>query len=295
MVVTLLQVSEGERALQLDSRLRDVATIVVEKCVDSNTGRPFPHALVERALKDPKTRFIPDLRKSAKQQFLEVLPRLKDVISVVRARMRIRLTIPGKKREAVAELKRRLKEHSSEMETEQQDDAQYSAIVKLDPGAFRQIDSLVRGKDNPSSPGKANVDSLIGRLEILDLAVHEQKLASETTASRAADDALEETQLILVEPKTDGGATNGPAPALAPAPPQVKKKDVDDRMQKRFKCNSCKVSFDTTKDHREHFKCQWHRVNLKRKSEGLPPLTMEESEAFSLLEADNPKDLIDYC
>ena len=67
-----LQVSDRERALQLDSRLRDVASIIVEKCVDSNTRRPFPHALVERALKDPKIRFIPDNRKSAKQQMLDV-------------------------------------------------------------------------------------------------------------------------------------------------------------------------------------------------------------------------------
>ena len=58
--------------MQLDSRLRDVAAIIVEKCVDSNTKKPFPHALVERALKDPKIRFIPDSRKSAKQQMLEV-------------------------------------------------------------------------------------------------------------------------------------------------------------------------------------------------------------------------------
>ena len=56
----------------MDSRLRDVASIIVEKCVDSNTRRPFPHALVERALKDPKIRFIPDNRKSAKQQMLDV-------------------------------------------------------------------------------------------------------------------------------------------------------------------------------------------------------------------------------
>ena len=63
---------KGRWALQLDSRLRDGASIIVEKCVDSNTRRPFPHALVERALKDPKIRFIPDNRKSAKQQMLDV-------------------------------------------------------------------------------------------------------------------------------------------------------------------------------------------------------------------------------
>jgi hypothetical protein len=34
---------------------------------------------------------------------------------------------------------------------------------------------------------------------------------------------------------------------------------------KKFKCNSCDAEFEQLKEHREHFKTDWHRVNLKRK------------------------------
>ena len=204
--------SDRERALQLDSRLRDVASIIVEKCVDSNTKRPFPHALVERALKDPKIRFIPDNRKSAKQQMLEVssprpspifrsassprrlaleakltrplaqvLPKLQKhkVLEIERARMRVQLTLHT--REMKEMVTRRLGEEplsdTCQVEREKEEGAQtstscdadnpgesgsaqytYSCVMKIEPGAFRTIDSLVRGKQASA-----------GRLEVLDL------------------------------------------------------------------------------------------------------------------------------
>ena len=162
-----LQVSDRERALQLDSRLRDVASIIVEKCVDSTTKRPFPHALIERALKDPKIHFIPDQRKSAKQQMLEVVPKLQEyqVLAIERAKMRVQLTVKTKEMKMnvmneiqnnetlkdACQIERVCEETAQQSQEEEHESAgkgyMYTCVLKIDPGAFRTIDSLVRGKE----------------------------------------------------------------------------------------------------------------------------------------------------
>lgn len=65
-----MQVAEEERKLMLDNLFKDVAGVLVEKCVNPETGRPYTLALLERALKD--VHFNVDPKRSAKQQALEV-------------------------------------------------------------------------------------------------------------------------------------------------------------------------------------------------------------------------------
>lgn len=46
-----------------------------------------------------------------------------------------------------------------------------------------------------------------------------------------------------------------------------------------FRCTSCAgSSFADKTEHREHFRSEWHRVNLKLKLKKLPPLTQAEYE-----------------
>jgi ribosome maturation protein SDO1 len=61
-----VQISEKERAKQHDECFHEIATIVVEKCVDANTNRALTVAMVERAMKQIQIRVLPN--KSAKQQ-----------------------------------------------------------------------------------------------------------------------------------------------------------------------------------------------------------------------------------
>jgi hypothetical protein len=44
-------VSELERKDHYDAILRDVITVLVEKCVNPETNRPYPPGIIERALK----------------------------------------------------------------------------------------------------------------------------------------------------------------------------------------------------------------------------------------------------
>jgi ribosome maturation protein SDO1 len=51
---------------QLESLLRDIATIVAEKCINPDTGRPYPVGLIERSMRD--AHFAAKSGYSAKQQ-----------------------------------------------------------------------------------------------------------------------------------------------------------------------------------------------------------------------------------
>lgn len=58
--------SEKERQVELGARFKDVATIIVEKCINPVTQRPYTVGLIERGLKD--IHFAVDPKRSAKQQ-----------------------------------------------------------------------------------------------------------------------------------------------------------------------------------------------------------------------------------
>lgn len=62
----MVQVSEKERQVELGALFKDVATIIVEKCINPETQRPYTVGLIERGLKD--IHFAVDPKRSAKQQ-----------------------------------------------------------------------------------------------------------------------------------------------------------------------------------------------------------------------------------
>lgn len=51
-----------------------------------------------------------------------------------------------------------------------------------------------------------------------------------------------------------------------------------------FKCSTCEIGFMQASEHREHFRSDWHRYNMKRKNRNLP--VMSEAEYNSLDEND---------
>lgn len=61
-----MQVSEKERQVELGALFKDVATVIVEKCINPETQRPYTVGLIERGLKD--IHFAVDPKRSAKQQ-----------------------------------------------------------------------------------------------------------------------------------------------------------------------------------------------------------------------------------
>ena len=87
-----LQVGEKERGAVLTSLIRDIATIVSEKCLNPETKRPWPVSTIEKVMSDIHYSASP--AKNAKSQALELIKILqeKQIIPIARAQMRVRIT-----------------------------------------------------------------------------------------------------------------------------------------------------------------------------------------------------------
>jgi ribosome maturation protein SDO1 len=66
-------VSDKERKVHYDALFKDVASVLVQKCVNPETNRPYTGTMLERALRD--AHFAVDPKRTAKQQALEVRAR----------------------------------------------------------------------------------------------------------------------------------------------------------------------------------------------------------------------------
>lgn len=71
-----------------------MATIVSDKCVNPDTQRPYTVSQIERTMRDLHVNINPS--QPAKSQAVELIRRLQATIPLERARMSVRLVIPGK-------------------------------------------------------------------------------------------------------------------------------------------------------------------------------------------------------
>ncbi|CAA0813398.1 sequence-specific DNA binding transcription factors [Striga hermonthica] len=63
--------------------------------------------------------------------------------------------------------------------------------------------------------------------------------------------------------------------------------------KQKQKCSTCNAVVGDAKEYREHFKSEWHKHNLRRKTRQLPPLAAEECTGDLEL-GDSKSDLKDY-
>ena len=162
-----LQVSEKERKNVFDVIFRDAVTVLVEKCVNPNTNRPYPPGMIERALRE--IHFSVDPMRSAKQQALAAIPKLSAVFPIKRAAMRFKLVVG---REWFEKTKTFLESGAvldARVERTAHHDDEPSSLQKMseivcvaDPSAYRACDAFVRDET-----GKT------GRLEVVTVAVTE--------------------------------------------------------------------------------------------------------------------------
>ena len=156
-----LQVSDKERKSNFDAIFRDAVTVLVDKCVNPETNRPYPPGMIERALKD--IHFSVDPMKSAKQQALAAIPKLQTVFPIQRAAMRFKFTVPAAH---VAALLEALENVSATIESKTAATAGSGDACEVtctaDPSAYRACDRFIR----ESTGGQ-------GRLEVVTMAVME--------------------------------------------------------------------------------------------------------------------------
>jgi ribosome maturation protein SDO1 len=153
-----LQVSEKERQHQTGNLFNEIAVIVANTCVDPATKRPFSVGVIERAMRD-SLHYAVVPGRSAKVQAQTVIKQLQEHISISRAQMRIRVSIPLS---VAKSTKEKLREHVQLWEEEEWDDPYVSTIL-LDPGSFRKMDEILRAE----SRGEAS-------FEVVSLAVMDE-------------------------------------------------------------------------------------------------------------------------
>lgn len=140
-----LQVSDKERSSALDSMFKDIATTVADKCVNSETKRPYPVSMIEKAMKDVHFSVKPN--RNAKQQALDVIPQLKAVMPLERAQMRLKVLVAGKE---ARKLRDKIVKLATTCESENWDGGSLDLICLIDPGRYREIDDLVRSETRGS-------------------------------------------------------------------------------------------------------------------------------------------------
>lgn len=164
-----LQVSEKERKHNFENIFRDAVTVLVDKCVNPETNRPYPPGMIERALKE--IHFSVDPMKSAKQQALAALPKLQTVFPIKRAEMRFKLTVAPEHIPATLAM---LADQRATIETQ----TTTEIVCTADPSAYRACDKHVREATGGT-----------GRLEVVTMAVTEGGGSSSAFDSHEATSA----------------------------------------------------------------------------------------------------------
>lgn len=141
----------------------------------------------------------------------------------------------------------------------------------MEPGIFRDCDTLIR--------------NLQGRLEILAVSMHgegdthvdhydDHEHVSSRVPKESADPVLELSERVQRQTISVGNSsTEGEV--------------------KQNKCSTCEAFVGDSKHYRQHFKSDWHKHNLRRKTRLLPPLSAEECLADMEM-GDTKEDLKEY-
>ncbi|CAI5966329.1 unnamed protein product [Closterium sp. NIES-64] len=299
------QVSEKEREMQASALLRDITCLVTERTVNPETHRPYPVGIVEKFIRD--IHFSVDPNRSSKQQ-----------ASACHA----------------AELQQMgalMRSQAQPVDSAQNAPAQVSMVCQIEPGRFREVDSLmqrVRGRLEVRAAavqqeGDLSFDSLDESEAMVAgtaMTAHGREAAAGTTEDRGAQAGRVQVQSGLEAGGRGSGRVGGGGVAGRDAELLVEAATralggvaVSDGVTggggatggssagckpsgRQQRCSTCGdgATFDDTKLFREHMKSDWHKHNMRRKVRGMPPVSADEWEADTSLLADEAHDLHEY-
>lgn len=135
-----LQVSDKERQSQIEQMFKDIANTVAQKCINPELKRPYPVTVIQDAMK--KAHFSVKLTQNSKQQALQVIKMLKEIMPIERAQMKIRIVATSKFGKKVKEKLQQIE--SFKVEDESMDNDQMSVQFFVDPGEYRHIEEMVK-------------------------------------------------------------------------------------------------------------------------------------------------------
>ncbi|KAI5055657.1 hypothetical protein GOP47_0029178 [Adiantum capillus-veneris] len=262
-----LQVSGMEREVHLSSQFRDIATIVMQKTVNPQTQRPYTISMIERLMRE--VHFALEPNKSSKKQALELIKELEKQFPIVRAKMRLHLLVPN---DQGPKLTQKLEEWNSLIEQSDDPNNMFKVVCQLDPGHFRECDAFVR-------------DST-GKLEVLDMAVQKEGDGNvdefEDSSNLNPSSSYRSTDSNASQSIAEKTGSSGPldhdrlSTSVKSLSLERGSTTAPSGKEKQRRCTTCNAEVGDASQHREHFKSEWHKHNLKRKVKQLPPLSADE-------------------
>ena len=206
-------------------------------------------------------------------QAMELLPLLRRKIPIARAKMRLRAELASAA--SLPKLEARLEADVSASITPRaggNDAVEQRVLVFLvEPGMYRRVAEIV---------GDAK-----GRLEVLEMAAVDESDSATPAPMSVSMSAMDKTP---DDTRDDGNsATSSGTSNTAQQQQQQKGKASSGTrggvLSSKMRCTTCLIAFSSPQAHREHFKSDLHRVNIKRKSRGEEPVGEEECEAMMML------------
>jgi len=141
-----IQLSGEERKKALDELFKDVAQIIVEKCVNAETKEALTITAVERAMRECHVSV--DMNHSAKQQALAVIKTLSEQskLPIERAKMRIKATIPTVEADEFRLKLMSFKKLIFEIESEVVEDSNIVLVFLIEPFHYREIEHFCKSE-----------------------------------------------------------------------------------------------------------------------------------------------------
>lgn len=171
-----LQVSEQERLALYDSIFRDIASIVADKAINPDNGRPYTTSMIQNAMK--QIHYSVNASKNAKSQALDVIKKLKDVMPIGKASMHLRIVLPLEYKDMLMAVM--TDELNVAIESEGIEAGGTNAVwsIKVDPDLFRKVEEVVQLHSKNS-----------GRVEVVAMRVLSVSSSSSATTTSNKDAA----------------------------------------------------------------------------------------------------------
>jgi len=143
-----LQVSDKERQVTAEVSIKEISNLIANMCVNPETQRPYPLASIEKAIHDHHFSLKPN--RSAKQQALEMIPKLRENMKIDRAKMRIRVSLESKDAKIIHD---RLKSYFDQVEVEDWDKGHLELVGLVEPGNYKSIIEITKGDNKKPEHG----------------------------------------------------------------------------------------------------------------------------------------------
>ncbi len=203
-----LQVSEQERQALYEATFRDIASIVVEKSINPETNRPYTYNIIEKAMRE--IHFAVNVNKGAKQQALDVIRRLKQVMPIIKASLTVRMIISTETSNAASMV-----------------DVIYNEIKSLSSSSTSNT-----GNSSTNSTNSSNgIEIINNTTTFIDMKIESELYRNLEKIAQSFGGRLDVLQMSsgVVQNSTNGGNDdNIMNSVLPPAPPSTDKQDDDD-------------------------------------------------------------------